>query len=265
LHNGNGVAIESLQVLLRKAHGVASCDTTPPRTAQRTTDRASADAGPPLRAQSPEDLPFSQLLESGRARDADALSLLYRRFLPVIYRFLHSRTGNTALAEDLTSDTFFAIMESLDTLRAQDELGFATWALGIARNKLAMHFRRVKSRPEVSIESAVIAEPTTVAEEADPLLVLTARERWADVVSALNRLTPEQRETLWRRCLLGQSADEVAQVMGKPTNAIYGLQFRALAALVRYLKDSDQPDRYHDAEAEERRERSAGYAARREV
>jgi RNA polymerase sigma-70 factor (ECF subfamily) len=233
--------------------------------AHPATDRASAGAGPPLRARPLEDLPFSQLLELGRARDTEALSLLYRRFLPVIYRFLHSRTSNTALAEDLTSDTFFAVMESLATVRAQDELGFATWALGIARNKLAMHFRRLKSRPEVSLESAAIAEPTTVAEEADPLLVLTVRERWDDVVSALNRLTPEQRETLWRRCLLGQSADEVAQAMGKPTNAIYGLQFRALAALARSLKDTDQPGGGHAAETEQRRERSAGYAARREV
>jgi RNA polymerase sigma factor (sigma-70 family) len=156
-------------------------------------------------------------------------------------------------------------MESLGTVRAQDELGFATWALGIARNKLAMHFRRVKSRPEISFESAAIAEPTTVAEEADPLLVLTAREAWADVVSALNRLTPEQREALWRRCLLGQSADEVAHAMGKPTNAIYGLQFRALAALARYLKDSDLTVEDYAAETEPRRERSAGYAARRDV
>jgi RNA polymerase sigma-70 factor, ECF subfamily len=259
------VANESLHDLLRKAHGVASCDTTPPKTAHHATDRAPVGAGPPLRARSPEDIPFSQLLELGRARDPEALSLLYRRFLPVIYRFLHSRTGDTTLAEDLTSDTFFAIMESLHTLRAQDELGFATWALGIARNKLATHFRRVKSRPEVSIDSAAIAEPTTVAEEADPLLVLMARERWADVVSALNQLTPEQRETLWRRCLLGQSTDEVARAMGKPTNAIYGLQFRALAALARYLKDSDHPGGGHAAETEQRRERSAGYAARREV
>jgi RNA polymerase sigma-70 factor, ECF subfamily len=244
---------------------VARCDTSPPKTTQPATARPSAGAGPPLRAPRPEEMPFSQLLELGRAHDPEALSLLYRRFLPVIYRFLHSRTGNTALAEDLTSDTFFAIMESLATLRAQDELGFATWALGIARNKLAMHFRRLKRKPEVSIESAAVAEPTTVAEEADPLLVLTARERWADVVSALNQLTPDQRETLWRRCLLGQSADVVAQAMGRPTNAIYGLQFRALAALARYLKDSDQPGRGHDAETEQRRERSAGYAASREV
>ena len=183
----------------------------------------------------------------------------------MIYRFLHSRTGNTALAEDLTSDTFFAIMESLSALRAQDELGFATWALGIARNKLAMHFRRIKTRPEVSIDVADMAEPTTVADEGDPLAVLTARERWADVVAALNQLTPEQRETLWRRCLLGESADEVAHAMGKPTNAIYGLQFRALTALARYLKDSDLTGEEHVGDGEQKSERRAERAARRKA
>jgi RNA polymerase sigma-70 factor, ECF subfamily len=225
-----------------------------------------ADAASPQR-NSPclEQASFPRLLELGRARNPEALSLLYRRFLPVIYRFLHSHTGNTALAEDLTSDTFFAVMESLGTLRAQDELGFATWALGIARNKLAMHFRRVKSRPEVSIDLADMAEPATVAEEGDPLLVLTARERWADVVAALNQLTPEQRETLWRRCLLGESAAAVAHAMGKPTNAIYGLQFRALAALAQRLQERDHGDAHHSSEDEQRRERRTGHAARREA
>jgi RNA polymerase sigma factor (sigma-70 family) len=156
-------------------------------------------------------------------------------------------------------------MEGLSSLRAQDELGFATWALGIARNKLAMHFRKVKSRPEVSIDLAEMAEPTTVADEGDPLLVLTARERWADVVTALNQLTPEQRETLWRRCLLGESADEVAHAMGKPTNAIYGLQFRALAALARYLRDSDHMSEDHAGNGGQSSERRADHAARRKA
>jgi RNA polymerase sigma-70 factor (ECF subfamily) len=256
-----------LIVVSRKAHGVASGDTTPPKTTPpKTTQPAPADGSSSLRRfPCLEQAPFTRLLELGCARDAEALSVLYRRFLPVIYRFLHSRTGNTSVAEDLTSDTFFAIMESLDTLHAQDELGFATWALGIARNKLAMHFRRVKSRPEVSIDLADMAEPTTVADEGDPLVVLTARERWADVVAALNQLTPEQRETLWRRCLLGESADEVAHTLGKPTNAIYGLQFRALAALARYLKDSDHMGEDRVGDGEQSSERRADHAARRKA
>jgi len=230
------------------------------------TQPTPADSGSSRqRSPSLEQAPFSRLLELGRARDPEALSLLYHRFLPMIYRFLHSRTGNTALTEDLTSDTFFAIMDSLGTLRAQDELGFATWALGIARNKFAMHYRRAKARAEVSIDLAEMAEPTTVADEGDPLLVLIARERWADVVAALNQLTPEQRETLWRRCLLGESADEVAHAMSKPTNAIYGLQFRALAALARYLSGSDHAGEDDASEAGRRSERGADHAARRKA
>jgi DNA-directed RNA polymerase specialized sigma24 family protein len=110
-----------------------------------------------------------------------------------------------------------------------------------------------------------MAEPTTVADDGDPLAVLIARERWAEVVSALNRLTLEQRETLWRRCLVGESADEVAQAMGKPTNAIYGLQFRALAALARYLKVSDHMSEEHADDGGQSSERRADHAARRKA
>jgi len=241
---------------------VASGDTTPPKTTQATSADGSSSQQSSLCL---EQASFTRLLELSRLRDPAALSLLYRRFLPIIYRFIHSRTSNSTLAEDLTSDTFFSIMEGLGSLRAQDELGFATWALGIARNKLAVHFRRVKSRPEVSIDLAEMAEPTTVADDGDPLAVLIARERWAEVVSALNRLTLEQRETLWRRCLVGESADEVAHAMGKPTNAIYGLQFRALAALARYLKVSDHMSEEYADDGGQSSERRADHAARRKA
>jgi RNA polymerase sigma-70 factor, ECF subfamily len=211
---------------------------------------------------------FARTLALGRKRNPEALSWLYRRFLPIIYRFLYARVGDTQIAEDLTSDTFFAVMEGIAGIRAEDELGFAAWALGIARNKLAMHFRRLKARREVPIDFSEATEPATTAEEGDPLAVLSARERWADVVAALNLLTQEQRETLWRRCLLGQSAEEIAQSMDKPTNAIYGLQFRALAALARRLREDEQA---HEEDSREQKrdaripERRSGHGARSEA
>src|SRR5689334_2275994 len=77
----------------------------------------------------PAGVRFEDVLERARARDSAALSLLYRRFLPVVYRFLLARLRDVPLAEDLTSETFFAIMRSIADVRAQDELGFATWVL----------------------------------------------------------------------------------------------------------------------------------------
>jgi RNA polymerase sigma-70 factor, ECF subfamily len=241
---------------------VTRCDTTPMHTDQAPSGTSSAlhaDAG---------DTSFAHTLALGRRRDPEAVSWLYRRFLPIIYRFLYARVGDTQTAEDLTSDTFFAVMEGIDGVRAEDELGFATWALGIARNKLAMHFRRLKMRREIPIDFSEATEPATTAEEGDPLAILSARERWTDVVAALNLLTPEQRETLWRRCLLGQSAEEIAQSMGKPTNAIYGLQFRALAALARRLREGEQA--HEEGSREQKRdermvERRSGHGARSEA
>jgi DNA-directed RNA polymerase specialized sigma24 family protein len=84
------------------------------------------------------------------------------------------------------------------------------------------------------------SELTARAEEGDPLAALVARERWAEVVVALNRLTSEQRLVVHYRLILGWPTEKVAQVMGKPANAIYGLQFRALASLTRYLRENER-------------------------
>jgi RNA polymerase sigma-70 factor (ECF subfamily) len=200
--------------------------------------------------------------------------MLYRRFLPVVYRFLLARVDDVPLTEDLTSETFFAVMGGIADVRAKDELGFATWVLGIARNKLSQHFRRLKGRREIPMTLAEGAEPPTTAEEDDPLLVITARESWAEVVAALNLLTPEQRTVLLHRCILGRSTEDVARMMGKPANAIYGLQFRALASLARHLeKHGEQigPPGRASTEMDRRdatggtSERRRGHAARREA
>jgi RNA polymerase sigma-70 factor, ECF subfamily len=194
----------------------------------------------PLRGEVwPEGLTFGQVLEQSRRGDPDAISLLYRRFLAVIYRFTLSRVGSVPEAEDLTSETFIAIMEGIGSARAQDELGFAAWILGIARNKLAQHFRRRLHQRKVSMPWHEVAEPAAVADEGDPLAVLSARESWAEVVTALNLLTAEQRTVLLYRCILGRSATDISHMLGKPVNAIYGLQFRALASLERHLANGD--------------------------
>jgi RNA polymerase sigma factor (sigma-70 family) len=79
------------------------------------------------------------------------------------------------------------------------------------------------------------------AEEGDPLAIITAREDWAEVVSALNTLTDDQRNVVLYRCLLGYTTEEVAQLLEKRPGAIRALQFRALTSLVRLLDKSTVP------------------------
>ena len=125
------------------------------------------------------------------------------------------------------------MLESFDTVQATEELGFAAWLTGIARNKTIMHFRSLRSQP--STVSDYLDEVEAVAGADDPLQILTARESWSEVAAALGRLTEEQRSVLLYRCVLGYSAEEVGQLLGKQAGAIRAVQLRALASLAGLL------------------------------
>jgi DNA-directed RNA polymerase specialized sigma24 family protein len=56
----------------------------------------------------------------------------------------------------------------------------------------------------------------------------------------LQTLTEEQRIVVVYRCALGYATTEVAQLLGKPENAVRGLQFRALASLSRHLAAAER-------------------------
>jgi RNA polymerase sigma-70 factor (ECF subfamily) len=191
----------------------------------------------------PPTLPFDVALLRAKALDERCLSLVYARFLPVIYRFQFARVGDPHVAEDLTAETFVAMVEQIAQARASEELGFAAWLLGIARNKLLMYLRARRSRPAPVYGVPDELPLYTRADEADPLDVLTARESWSDIVSALNTLTEEQRSVALYRCVLGYSAEEVGELLGKQAGAVRALQFRALSFLAQRLsaKDADSP------------------------
>lgn len=181
------------------------------------------------------ELPFSSVLERARALDHGALSLLYSRYLPVVRIYVLGRVGDVHLAEDVISETFLAMVDSIERVRADNEPAFAAWLLSIARNKVIDHYRRQAALPITQGMVAPWEEPAAQAEAGDPLRVVTARESWAEVVAALQRLTEEQRMVLIYRCVLGYETEEVARLMGRQPGAVRALQFRALASLARFL------------------------------
>lgn len=178
---------------------------------------------------------FAELLERACALEDDAIAELYTRYLPVVYRVILARVGDVPLAEDLTSETFMAMVDSIKSLRARDEMGFAAWLHSITRNKIKLYYRALAARPTTQHELPPQDEPRAQAEEGDPLGVVLSRERWAQFTGAMNALTDEQRLVLHYRCVMGLDAAEVGALMGREPGAIRGLQFRALSSLARVL------------------------------
>jgi RNA polymerase sigma-70 factor (ECF subfamily) len=195
---------------------------------------------------------FRRQLDGARCGESEALSTLYRQFLPAVSGYVATRVPDRATAEDLTSEVFLKMVEGIGQLQASDEPGFAAWLLQIARFTVADYYRKRQYQPMV-----VSLEPTGGEEDShgecralpsnqpdgDPAHWIEAREEWARVVAAINTLTEEQRQVLVGRLIIGFDVATVARMVGKKANAVKSLQFRALQSLHHVLSNQQVPER----------------------
>src|SRR5215475_5528687 len=81
-----------------------------------------------------------RLVERGQRGDRDALEELYLIHFDRIYSYLHMSVGNRHDAEDLTTQTFLKMLESIGKFRFRSA-PFSAWLFRIAHNLAMDHFR----------------------------------------------------------------------------------------------------------------------------
>lgn len=162
----------------------------------------------------------------------DQVAALYRRALPQVYGYLLPRCGSSALAEDLTAETFMAAVAAARR-ECPPELTVA-WLVGVARHKLVDHWRRAgreRSRLGVIERGAELVD--------DPW---QAQLDVAAAYAALSRLSAHHRAVLTLRYLDGLSVAEVADQLGRSLHATETLLARARAALRRVYEEGEGHD-----------------------
>ncbi len=186
---------------------------------------------------------FVNILARAQNRESEALGALYHQFLPGIFGYISARVADRSTAEDLTSEVFLQMVEDIQQVRATSEASFAAWLLQIARGTVASYYRKREKQPilvpfELNVQEDEGAERqiATSHPESDPVQCSEARAEWEHVVQAINMLTEEQRQVLIGRLILGYDVATVARMIGKQTNAVKALQFRALQSLQRQIQ-----------------------------
>lgn len=157
----------------------------------------------------------------------DPVIAIYDAAVPQVYGYLLPPCGNASVAEDLTSETFFAAVASTRERRVREVS--VPWLIGIARHKLADHWRRAGREAR-----GLAAVGRDAEEEEDP---------WDGVVdaeaahAALSQVSGPQRAALTLRYLDGLPVVEVAGHLGRSVRGTETLLVRARAALRRvYLE-----------------------------
>ena len=172
------------------------------------------------------------LVELARAGDKEAFGLLYDHYQSSVYRFLYYRTRSQTLAEDLTSETFFRALRSMNNFRWQGK-DFGAWLMTIARNLTTDHFKAGRTRLEMTTEDMTPHDDATDGPEDEVLAGLTNEV----LLTALTELPTEQRECLIMRFLQGMSIAETAKALDRSDGAVKQLQLRGVRNLAKLMPE----------------------------
>ena len=170
-----------------------------------------------------------KLVERAQAGDRDALEELYLLHFDRIYSYLHMSVGNRHDAEDLTTQTFLKMLESIKRFRWQS-VPFSAWLFRIAHNLAMDHFRANRRvQPEEDVPEPHGSEQVSAEFEA---MRSIGRQSMMEMIEGLS---PEQQQVLTLKFVFSFGNAEVASILGKTEGAVKSLQHRALASLQKQL------------------------------
>lgn len=150
---------------------------------------------------------------------------VYEQLAPAVLGYF--RASRMRDPEGLTGDVFVAVTETLSRFRG-DDAALRRWVFTIAHHRRVDEIRRSQRRDEVLTDRP--DQPPSVDDPPfDP-----------DLVEALGRLTPEQREVVVLRYVADLPIAAVAAVTGRRQGAVKMLQARGLAALAEVLQAGER-------------------------
>ena len=157
------------------------------------------------------------------------LDAVYREHSASVYRFLLAKAGSSQLAEELTRETFYQAVKSIDRFDGSCEI--TTFLFGIAKNVWYNAYRK-GMKATVPLEET---EPIAVPSAETDVLARMGRE---EIISAVHRIPEPGREVLYLRLLGSLSFAEIGAILGRTENWARVTYYRAKQLLIKEMKQA---------------------------
>ena len=175
----------------------------------------------------------AELVARAAGGDREAFEAIYRRYHPVVYRFARMMSGSQSMAEDVTQETFIALMRDLaryDSSRS----ALATYLYGVARNVTRVRLRR--ERRFVGIDP--LRDDEAVSH--DPAVALDKSGDRDSLRRAIRALPSRYREAVILCGIHGMSYADAAIVLKTPVGTVRSRLSRGKQALAKRLLEERQ-------------------------
>lgn len=152
--------------------------------------------------------------------DKDAMRVLFGRHNVRVFRFLMRFVDGEATAEDLVSEVFIEVWCNAGQFEARSQV--STWLLSIARHKALSTLRRRSTEELDDDVIQFIEDPSD-----NPEVVMQKTERSEILRDCLKQLSPAHREIIDLVYYHERTIEDVAEIIGVPTNTVKTRMFYA--------------------------------------
>lgn len=171
------------------------------------------------------------LVQAAQRGDMDAFATLYRRYSPVMQRFLMTRIADWSLAEDLTSETFLRALRGITNVENRGQ-EIPAWLITLARNAMLDQRKSAAHRREIILAHIDPGSRSVPG----PQSHVHARLLHEEVMQCLGLLSADQRRCVVSRFIESTSVEDTAVMMGRNAGAIRARQHRAVRRLHELLR-----------------------------
>jgi RNA polymerase sigma factor (sigma-70 family) len=154
---------------------------------------------------------------------------------PDLHRYCARMTGSVADGEDIVQETLARAYYALSELEALPAL--RSWLFQIAHNRALDHLRRYDRRMGRPLE---VVEDTAAESASDPEDAVARDETLREALSAFLELAPAQRSCVILKDVLGETADQIAALLGLSVPAVKALIHRGRARLRARRESADE-------------------------
>lgn len=164
-------------------------------------------------------------------QDPEAFGKFYDLYVARIYRFVFFKINSVSDAQDITSEVFLKLWQSVKAGKDIQNLNAFTYM--IARNMVIDFYRQNNHREEPIFED----HQNIPDEQKDLLRQQIMDSELTDVLKGIENLKDEYKEVIILKYLDELSHSEIASILHKSNGAVRVLLFRATKALKENVHD----------------------------
>ena len=140
----------------------------------------------------------------------DDMEKIYEKYMPQVYRFLFSLCHDSHLTEELTQETFFQALKSIDHFRGDCRL--YVWLCSIAKNLWYREMRKKEREYPSCFEDEILPAETDTENSA------IQRVQVIELYKILHSFEEPLREVMYLRLNGNFTFREIGDIMGRDEN-----------------------------------------------